>query len=99
MVMDTMDRQDEVGSELRELAIARLRKKSEFKMHLLTYALINTFVIAIWAVTGSGFFWPVFPILGWGIGLIFHAWDAYGRTSPTEAQIHREMESMRRDLG
>ena len=26
-----------------------------------------------WAITGHGFFWPFFPIMGWGIGLGMHA--------------------------
>ena len=24
-------------------------------------------LIAIWALTGAGYFWPVWPILGWGV--------------------------------
>lgn len=27
-------------------------------------------MIAIWAATGSGYFWPVWPIMGWGIGVM-----------------------------
>jgi hypothetical protein len=27
-------------------------------------------LIAIWAATGAGYFWPAWPILGWGLGLI-----------------------------
>jgi hypothetical protein len=56
---------------------------------------VNAFLVAIWAVTSDGtLFWPIFPILGWGIGLVFHAWDVYGRP-PGEEQIHREMERLR----
>ena len=53
-------------------------------------------LIAIWAVTGAGFFWPVFPLLGWGIGLGFNAWDTYGRRPISEEQIRREAERLRR---
>src|SRR5664279_6419847 len=31
--------------------------------------LVNGFLVVIWAMTGAGFFWPVFPIVGWGIGV------------------------------
>jgi Domain of unknown function (DUF1707) len=24
-------------------------------------------LVAIWALTGAGYFWPVWPILGWGV--------------------------------
>jgi hypothetical protein len=42
-------------------AIARLKQKRDFGAHLLVYLLVNAFLIAIWAFTGAGFFWPVFP--------------------------------------
>jgi hypothetical protein len=46
----------------------------------------------IWAVTGPhGFFWPVFPIVGWGIGVVMNAWDVYWRPRITEKDIQREM--------
>jgi hypothetical protein len=76
---------------LREAAIQRLKKKSDFHVHLMVYLVINGGLVLLWALTGQGFFWPVFPILGWGIGLIFHAWDTYRRPEPTEDQIGREM--------
>ena len=79
---------------LRQLAIERLKKRSEFGAHLLAYVLVNTFFVAIWAVTGNGFFWPIFPILGWGIGLAFNAWDVY-RRPPTEERIRREIEDLK----
>ena len=41
-----------------------------------------------------GFFWPVFPIAGWGIGVIMNAWDVYGRQEITEEDIHREMDRL-----
>jgi 2TM domain-containing protein len=83
---------DEPG--LREQATIRLRKKRDFRAHLLAYVLINGSLLIIWALTGSGFFWPVFPMLGWGVGLVFHAWDIY-RAPLSEQQIQREIERMR----
>ena len=41
----------------------------------------------------GGFFWPIFPILGWGIGIFFHGWDVY-QGPPTEQRIHEEMERL-----
>jgi hypothetical protein len=31
-------------------------------------------LIAIWAITTLGYFWPIWPILGWGAFLALHAW-------------------------
>ncbi len=53
--------------------------------------LVNGFLVIIWAITGASFFWPVFPIAGWGIGLAFHAWDVYRRQEFSEEQIQREI--------
>ena len=80
--------------DLRSEAVASLKAKSEFKAHLLAYVLVNALLIAIWAMTGAGFFWPIFPLLGWGIGMTFHAWDVYGRP-PSEDKIRREMDRLR----
>jgi hypothetical protein len=72
-----------------------LKKKAEFRTHLFVYLVVNAVIVAIWALTGADSFWPMFPILIWGIGLIFHAQDVYGRHEITEEEIQREMERMR----
>jgi len=81
---------------LREAAVTRLRKKRDFGMHVLVYLLVNGFLVVIWAVTGADFFWPIFPIAGWAIGLAANAWDVYGRRPISESEIQREMERLRR---
>ena len=80
---------------LREEAVTRLHKKRDFGMHALIYLLVNGFLVVIWAVTSGDFFWPIFPIAGWGIGLAAHAWDVYGRRPISEAQIRQEMDRLR----
>ena len=57
---------------------------------------MNAFLVVIWAVTSAGFFWPVFPILGWGIGLAANAWDVCGREAISEDEIRPEIERLRR---
>lgn len=58
--------------------------------------LVNTFLVVIWAVTSDdGFFWPVFPIVGWGIGVVMNAWDVYRRDEFDEDLIRREMGRLR----
>jgi len=78
----------------REKAIARLKQKSDFRTHLFVYSVVNGVFVLGWLATGAGFFWPMFPMLGWGIGLVFHAWDVYWRKPISEEQIRREMEHM-----
>jgi hypothetical protein len=79
-----------------ELAVRRLKDKQEFRSHAVAFVLVNSFLVGIWWVTGQGFFWPLFPIAGWGIGLGMHAWSAFGPSVATQEQIEREMERLRR---
>jgi hypothetical protein len=78
----------------RAAAIKRIKEKRDFYTHLFTYVVVNAVLITIWAFTGAAFFWPIFPLLGWGIGIVFHALDVY-RTPISEEQIEREMEHLR----
>ncbi|HEX6206722.1 MAG TPA: 2TM domain-containing protein [Actinomycetota bacterium] len=79
---------------LREQAVERLKRKRDFTAHLLAYLMVNTVLIVVWAMTGAGFFWPIFPLVGWGIGLGFHAWDTFSRP-PSEERIQEEMDHLR----
>ena len=81
---------------LRQEAVTRLRKKRDFRMHVLIYLLVNGFLVVIWAVTSGDFFWPIFPIAGWAIGLAANAWDVYGRRPISESEIRQEMDRLRR---
>jgi len=82
-------------SDLREEAIRSLRRKRDFRSHVIAYVLVNSLLVVIWLETGAGFFWPIFPIAGWGIGVAFNAWDAYGRRPITEDEIRREQDRLR----
>lgn len=79
--------------DLRARAVERLERKHEFYSHLYAFVLVNAVLVAIWAVTGAGYFWPVFPMLGWGVGLLFHAQAVFGH-GPTESDIRHEMERL-----
>jgi hypothetical protein len=80
---------------LRELALDRLKKQADFKLHAMIYLLVNGFLVVIWWMTGAPFFWPIFPIFGWGIGVAANWWDAYLRAVPTEVEIDKEIARLR----
>jgi hypothetical protein len=88
---NTTDEQD-----LRQRAVKRLRQQRDFRVHLVIYLAVNLFLVAIWWFAGPGFFWPIFPIFGWGIGVVANGWEAYGREKPTEEQIQREIGRLRK---
>ena len=82
---------------LRQRAIRQVRKRRDFYGHLLVFVLVNAAVITIWATVGDrGFFWPIFLILGWGIGLVMNAWDVFYRSYEDEGQIQHEIDRLRR---
>jgi Domain of unknown function (DUF1707)/2TM domain len=41
--------------------------------HVRAYVAVNVMLVAIWALTGGGYFWPIWPILGWGVGVVADA--------------------------
>ena len=76
---------------LRERAIKQLKKRRDLTAHAIVYVLFNGFVVIIWAVTGQGFFWPIFLMVPWGIGLVMNAFDVYRGNEFNEDEIAREM--------
>ncbi len=85
--------------ELRKEATTRVRKRRDFGAHVFVYVVVNTMFVVLWALTGSGYFWPGWVMSFWGVGLILNFWDVYIRKPVTEDDIRREMERLRRDVG
>ena len=81
--------------ERRAAAVKRLENRRVFKTHAVVYVAVNTMLVVLWAASGAGYFWPLWPILGWGVGLAMHAWTVYGQRVMTEDDIRKEMQ---RDL-
>ncbi len=79
--------------ELRKAAVKRLEDRRGLQAHLLAYVLVNLFLTVIWALNGGGFFWPLFPMFGWGIGVAFHIW-AVVSPEPSEERIRAEMQRL-----
>jgi hypothetical protein len=78
--------------ERRAAAVARLREKRDLATHVVVYLVVNAALVGIWAVTGAGYFWPVWPLLGWGIGIVIHVYTVFiGERPISEASVQREM--------
>lgn len=85
----------------RQRVTQRFTKNREFLMHLSVYIPINLLLWLLWAaLTGaSGFPFPALVTLGWGVGVIGHAIDAYlGVSSTREKTIQREIARERERL-
>ena len=71
-----------VGTE-RQRARERVQARRDFGAHLVSYLVVNTFLIMVWAVNGAGHFRPIWVIGGWGVGLVLHAWGTFLRRPVT----------------
>ncbi|MFM6924713.1 MAG: 2TM domain-containing protein [Ferruginibacter sp.] len=83
------------------------QKRASFKKHLTSYVIVNGFLWALWFFTSSHyesfrindintwehFPWPIWPALGWGIGLAFHYSDAY--LFPKANSVEREYDKLK----
>lgn len=62
------------------------RRRADFRKSVASYFVVNGFLWCIWWFTqghdGNFRFppWPVWPMLGWGIGLAFQYFNAYGNS-------------------
>ena len=87
-------------NDVRDQAVKSLKRKRAFNSQIITWAVISVLMIVIWALaTGTDtFFWPVFPIGGWAIGLVLQGWSVYGPGARpiSESEIERESERLRR---
>lgn len=90
-----MEQQD---NELWKIA----KKRVAFKKHLATYIIMNTFFWALWlfskgfnGIEFHGMPWPVWPGLGWGIGLAFNYFSAYH--GENKHSVEKEYEKLKRE--
>ncbi len=57
-------------------------QRAEFRKSLYSYVIVNGFFWAIWWFTDGqkgnvGLPWPIWVMLGWGLGLLKQFYDAY----------------------
>jgi hypothetical protein len=91
---------------IRRRAEKRVKARQEFWEHLTIYIAVNTllwgiYVVSLFATQEIHFPWPIFPMMGWGLGLFFHALDVFWTNSRhreinhelmIEREIQKEME-------
>ncbi len=88
-----MERNEE---ELRQLARRRVQNRQGFIIHVHMFAAVNVALFAIWRATGAGYPWFLWPLFGWGIGLVGHALSmVFGPGSTSEQRaIERELDRL-----
>ena len=61
-----------------ERATERAQARRDALAFTLSGPLVTALLIAIWVATGSGYFWPLWPMLGMSIVLLVALWRAFG---------------------
>jgi 2TM domain len=56
-----------------------IQRRKDFKSHLVSFIVVNGFLVLLNLVTSPSFLWSVFPLLGWGLGLFLH-WKGVSQT-------------------
>jgi hypothetical protein len=80
-------------------AYQRAKKRAEakigFYLHLAVYIVVNILLIIINFSTSTEYLWFKWPLIGWGIGVFFHALGTFvfsGGSVIKERMIEKEMQ-------
>jgi hypothetical protein len=77
--------------DIEGLARKRAGAKLGWLIHAVVFVLVNTLLIVISVYTGKP--WAIFPLMGWGLGLVIHGlfvWSAAQWQAVYERLVQRE---------
>lgn len=83
---------EEYKKAYREILVRYERKV--FKIHLASYLIINGTLLVANLLFTPGKYWVLWPILGWGIGIVSHYYKAVHRIQ--KDLIRKEMQAEER---
>lgn len=82
------------GQKLYDKARTRVKHRKKFYSHIVTWVIMSVFFILINLFT-TDYFWAIFPILAWGIGVAFHGLQVFSDEWEDE-EVEREFERLRK---
>lgn len=65
------DRAEAEYSRHRQERIAGAQRQA-FRIHATAFAAVQVLLLVVWALSGAGYPWYLFPLGGWGVGLAVH---------------------------
>jgi len=81
--------------ELRKKAEKNVEEKIGLYIHISVYLLVNILLYVIWWTTGSGFPWPIFATIGWGIGVVAHIFVTFGTGMDNSKMVEKEYQRLK----
>ena len=83
--------------QIYEEASKRVKDRKRFYSGLATYLIVNAVLIVIWALSGQGYMWFLWPLGIWGVFVLgdYLRIFVFGKGSDQQA-IEREVEKMKK---
>lgn len=82
------------------IAKKRVEEIKSFYWNLISYGVVNAFLLFIDLSDNGSWDWSFWPMLGWGIGIIFHGIEVFGFFNShnwKERMIQKELERRKRE--
>lgn len=70
----------------------KVKKKKEFYKNFATWLVICSGLLVFNALNYRGSWWAIYPLVGWGIGVLFQALDVFGFPGQGSDWEERELE-------
>ena len=67
-------------------AAGQAAAKAALYRSLIWYGLLTAVLLAVWAMSGRDYFWPIWPILGFALFLGWQAFNLFGPQDPDRAR-------------
>ena len=86
--------------DIEQLARRRANAKLSWYMHALVFVLVNAVIFMMSRYAFGDRPWSVYPLLGWGLGLVLHAVSVFVLGSGSgfrERMVHKERERLQRE--
>jgi uncharacterized membrane protein len=81
----------------REREARQILRRRAWYLHLAVYLAVQATLLGIWALSGGGYPWFLFPLMGWGIGLVAHGAAAFLLSHPDDIVLEREQRRLAKE--
>jgi hypothetical protein len=75
----------------------RVSALRRFYGHLSVYVIVNLGLFLINMLTSPGTLWFIWPLMGWGIAIVLHAFRVFGETSGSKWEERKIAELMKEE--
>ena len=86
--------------EVYELAKKRVKAKRDFWGNFIAWAAVNVVLIVVWALSGQGYLWFLWPLCIWGVFVVIHFFQVFVIQPKSDKEaIEKEADKIRRERG